>query len=169
MDLAERPTASPSGMLDPAAAVAATVAATGAAAEAAAEVAAVAAAAAAVAAGIPATAALLMTGTTPVAPTTGAVDERLPVTLVAPGVAVDSMPEVTLMALGVAVERTPAEAMLLAPTVAEGKPPIDGTNKVGVGRETGGKIEGEIVIPNFDCIFPIKISLGIEPAMYETK
>ena len=156
-------------MLDPAAAAAATVAATEAAAEAAAEVAVVAAAVAAVAAGAPAAAALLMTGTTPVAPTTGAADERLPVTLVAPGVAVERMPEVTLVALGVAVEGAPAEAMLLAPTVVEGKPPIGGTNRVGVGKEAGGKIEGEIVIPNFDCILPIRISLGKAPEMYEIK
>ena len=146
-------------MLDSAAAAAveaeaAAEAAVEAAARAAAVAAVVTATAAAVAADAPAAAALLMTGTTPVAPTTGAIDERLPVTLVAPGVA---------------VERAPAKAMLLAPTVVEGKPPIGGTNRVGVGKEAGGKIEGEIVIPNFDCILPIRVSLGNAPEMYEIK
>ena len=71
----------------------------------------------------PAAAALLKTGKTPVeaAPaTTGVADERTP--------------EATLATPGVAVERTPAEAALVAPRVADGKTPVDGTNKVGVGK-----------------------------------
>ena len=156
-------------MLDPAAAAAAIVAATEVAAEAAADVAVAAAIAAAVAVDAPAAAALLMTGTAPVAPTTGTADEGLPVTPLAPGIAVDRRPEVTLVALGVAVEGAPAETLLLAPTVGEGRPPMGGTNRVGVGKEAGGKIEGEIVIPNFDCILPIRISLGKAPEMYEIK